>query len=381
MTVVIVCDVLGEENNGTTIAAMNLIRYLKAQGHETRILCADQDKNDQPGVYVAPNLNLGFLLNAYVAKAGVTLAKPEAAIINRALEGADHVHVMMPFSLGIKAAKLALRRGLPVTAGFHMQAQNFTAYIGMNKVWLANWIVYQFIYRQLFRRIDAIHYPTQFIREVFEKNTGCRTKGYVISNGVHAYVKPQALEKPPRYRDKIVILTTGRYSREKSQDTLLKAVRYSKYKDKIQLILGGQGVKEARYRKLAQKLPVKPVMQLYSRTQIIDVLNYADLYVHPAEVELEGIACIEAIACGKLTIVSDSSHAATKNFAVDSKCVFKNRNPKDLARVIDYWIEHPHERQLYESRYLESSAAFAQDACMQQMEDMIREVGNEKKNR
>ena len=34
MKIAIVCDVLGEENNGTTIAAMNLIRSLKAKGHD-----------------------------------------------------------------------------------------------------------------------------------------------------------------------------------------------------------------------------------------------------------------------------------------------------------------------------------------------------------
>lgn len=32
MKITIVCDVLGEENNGTTLAAMNLIRALKAGG-------------------------------------------------------------------------------------------------------------------------------------------------------------------------------------------------------------------------------------------------------------------------------------------------------------------------------------------------------------
>ena len=44
MTITIVCDILGEENNGTTIACMNLIRYLRAQGHTVRVVCADQDK-------------------------------------------------------------------------------------------------------------------------------------------------------------------------------------------------------------------------------------------------------------------------------------------------------------------------------------------------
>ena len=47
MIVTVVCDVLGKENNGATIAGMNLIRFLKKQGHEVRILCADQDKKGQ----------------------------------------------------------------------------------------------------------------------------------------------------------------------------------------------------------------------------------------------------------------------------------------------------------------------------------------------
>lgn len=44
MTITIVCDILGEENNGTTIACMNLIRFLRAQGHTVRVVCADRTR-------------------------------------------------------------------------------------------------------------------------------------------------------------------------------------------------------------------------------------------------------------------------------------------------------------------------------------------------
>lgn len=47
MKITIVCDVLGKENNGTTIAAMNRIRYLREHGHEVRVLCCDQDRIDK----------------------------------------------------------------------------------------------------------------------------------------------------------------------------------------------------------------------------------------------------------------------------------------------------------------------------------------------
>ena len=110
------------------------------------------------------------------------------------------------------------------------------------------------------------------------------------------------------------------------------------------------------------------------------ILNYADIYVHPAEFELEGISCLEAVTCGKLTIVSDSQLSATKEFAIDEKCIFKKRNAKSLALVIDYWIDHPEEKKLYEEKYLKSAITYDQNACMERMEKMFVEIMNEKKS-
>ncbi len=379
MIITLVCDVLGKENNGTTIAAMNLVRFLRNQGHRVRILCSDQERKGQEDVYVVPTLNMGRLLNNYVARAGVSLAHPDEAIVREAFEGADIAHIMMPFSLGMKAAKVAKRMGLPVTAGFHVLAHNFTAYIGMHKIRPVNKLVHKFMYAKVFRHVDAIHYPTKFVRDIFEGDIRRKTNGYVISNGVHDYVKPFPAQKPEGMRDKTVIVTTGRYSNEKAQDVLIKAIKYSAHKDSIQLILAGMGVREQYFRKLAEKLPVPPVFKFYTREELVEVLNYADMYVHPADAELEGIACTEAITCGRLTITSDSRYAAPRTFAIDEKCIFRKRRPRDLARVIDYWIEHPEERRAYEKKYLESAVSFEQQACLRQMERMLAEVKDGKK--
>lgn len=374
MIITIVCDVLGEENNGTTIAAMNLIRYLKEQGHTVRVLCADQDKKDEKDFYVVPQMSFGKVLNNYVSKIGVSLAKPNKDIIKSAIENADLVHIMIPLALGIAAAKIARELNIPITAGFHMQAENLTNYLKVNKLKIFNKIVYKFIYKKLYKYVDAIHYPTKFIKDVFESNIKKQTNGYVISNGVNAHVKKREVEKPNELKDKIVILSTGRYAREKSQDTLIKAIKYSKYKDKIQLIFAGQGIKEKYYKKLSKNLPIAPIFKLFSRNDIIDAVNYSDLYVHPADVELEGIACLEAICCGKLTIVSDSKLSATKDFVVDEKCIFKHRNAKSLAKVIDFWLDNPTLKREYEERQLNYAKVYSQKECMEMMEQMILEV-------
>ncbi|MBQ0099864.1 MAG: hypothetical protein KBS91_04905 [Firmicutes bacterium] len=44
MKITIIAEVLGEANNGTTIACLNLINYLKSKGHEVKVVCPDQDK-------------------------------------------------------------------------------------------------------------------------------------------------------------------------------------------------------------------------------------------------------------------------------------------------------------------------------------------------
>ena len=86
MVVTIVADVLGKENNGTTVACMNLVRYLKSRGDTVKIICCDQDKKGLPGYYVVPTLNLGCLINWIVKKNEVTLAKPDRNIIESAIK-------------------------------------------------------------------------------------------------------------------------------------------------------------------------------------------------------------------------------------------------------------------------------------------------------
>ena len=238
MIITVVCDVLGEENNGTTVAAMNLIKFLQQKGHTVRILCADQARKNQENVFVVPNYNFGKILNDYVHKVGVTLAKPHEEIVRNAIDGADIVHIMMPLSLGIFAAKIAHEQNVPITAGFHMQAENLTSYLKLNKVKVANKLVYKTIYNNVYQYADGI----------------------------------------------------------------------------------------------------------------------------------------EAITCGKLTIVSDSELSATKGFAVDERCVFKNRKPKDLAKVIDFWISHPTEKEACENKFLAYSSRFNQERCMDEMNQFFSSV-------
>ena len=379
MKIAVICDVLGEENNGATHAAMNFIRSLQAKGHDVRIVCPDQNRIGQEGYFVCPTMSFGPF-NNYVKKVGVTIAKGDENVLKEAIKDVDIIHLHLPFPMSNKTIKLAKEKNIPLTASFHMQAENFTSYLKMQKIKPLNTFVYKFIYKHTYKHVDAVHYPTEFIKNTFESRIKKQTNAYVISNGVNAQCQRKQTEKPEELKDKFVILTTGRYCNEKAQDVLIKAMKYSKYKDKIQLILAGQGTKRKQFEKLAKKVGVSPIMQFFSRNGIVDAINYCDLYVHPARIELEGIACLEAIYCGKPTIVSDSKKSATRHFSVDDeKCVFKNNDPKDLARKIDYLIENEEARKEIGEKYFNSSNKFEQSLCMDAMENMLIETIKNKK--
>lgn len=380
MKVTMVCDVLGSENNGTTVAAMNLYRNLKAKGHTVKIVCPDKDKEGKEDFFVVPTVNLG-VFNNYVAKNGVTIAKCDEDILRKAIEGSDVVHILVPFSLGRHAIKICKELNIPMTASFHAQAENLSSHVFLKDSKLASKLIYNNFYNHFYKYIDAVHYPTEFIKNVFEGSVKKKTNAYVISNGVNKRFVKREVEKPEELKDKFVILFTGRYSKEKSHKVLIDAVKLSKYEKDIQLIFAGAGPLEEKLKDYSKKnLTNMPMFRFFGREEMVDCINYSDLYVHPAEIEIEAIACLEAIACGLVPVIANSPRCATKAFAMDEKNLFKNKDSKDLCKKIEYWIEHPEEKKSRSAEYLGFATEFDQDNCMDNMEKMLKDVIELQKN-
>ena len=379
MNVTVVCDVLGSENNGTTIAAMNLIRALKDKGHHVNVVCPDTDRQGESGFYVTPKMHFGRFIDKYVEKNGVVIAKKDRNVLLQAMENADVVHVMMPFSLGKAAARIAKEKGIALTAGFHCQAENVTGHLFLQSFHLASRVAYRVFYRRLYRHCDRIHYPTQFIRDTFERVVGS-TPGQVISNGVGSRFKP--LPAAPGREDRhYTLLFTGRYSPEKSHAVLIRALAKSRHRDEIDLILAGSGPREKAIRRLARRKGLKePTMRFFSREEMLDVLARTDLYVHPAEIEIESIACLEAIACGRVPLIADSPRSASRYFALSEKNLFVYNDPGDLAAKIDWWLEHPEEKEKCAAQYAGYAEQFNFDRCMDEMERLLLGAAEAKKH-
>lgn len=373
MKIAIVNDLLGNGSNGTFVVTYNLYEHLKSQGHEVCVICPDQSKTGDPDYFVVPSRNLGAPLNNYVQKVGVTISKCSRQLMEKALDGVDYIHCITPFRLAIYAADIARERHIPISAGFHIMAENITAYLHLDKLRGLNTYIYRHMYKTLYKKVDGIHYPTKFIKYRFEYKICKPTPAYVISNGANRAFQKMVVPRPSEFEGKYVITSTGRYSREKTQQTLIKAVRLSRHESEIQLVLAGHGARDKYFKRISKKLTHPPIFKVFSREDMVKLLNVSDLYVHPAYIELEGIACLEAMKCAVPTIVSDSPLSATYDFAVDDDCIFEDGNIQMLADKIDALLDDPSKRARISQKTLNADIKYS-DECMLLMDAMIADI-------
>lgn len=373
MKILIVIDQYDNGNNGTTMSARRFVEALERRGHKVSVVSTGRPK---PNKYVVKKLPLTPIVSHIVKSQGMCFAIPSKKVLTMAMQDADVVHFYMPFGLSTYGLKIAEELGVPHTTAFHVQPENITYTIGLGKNEKVNDKIYEFYRDRFFNRFNHIHCPSNFIANEL-KNHGYTANLHVISNGIDPKFHYIKLPKTDNLKDKFVITMIGRLSNEKRQDVLIEAISKSKYNDRIQLVLAGKGLNEKKYIELGKNLKNPPIIQFFNNNNLTSLLGMTDLYVHAADAEIEAISCIEAFACGIVPIISNSKKSATPQFALTKNSLFKPGDSLDLAKKIDYWIEHTKERIDYEKKYANSALKYNIDNSIIQIEGMFEDAINE----
>lgn len=364
MVITFVMDQFGETSNGTTITAMRFADILKRKGHEVRVITASKIEGE--GIYVLPEYRIP-VFQSIVDKQGMKFADPDEEILTKAIEGSDVVHMLMPFWVQNAAADVAERLHIATTAAFHIQPENMTYSVHMGKFAPANKLIYTFFRKKFYKKFNHIHCPSEMMKNLLIKNK-YRGNIYAISNGVSEDFVRKEVKRPEKYRDKYVILMIGRYSNEKRQDLIIKAIGRSKYNEKIQLVLAGKGPTQEKLKKLGDKYLKNPIeFTFLPKDELIALINSCDLYVHASDAESEAISCMEAFTCGLVPVISDSKVCATKQFALSEHNLFKKGNVPSLCERIEWFIEHPEEKAKLSDAYVEYAKQYAIDACVDRL--------------
>ena len=354
MKITLVTDQFYQNNHGTSVSAQRIYNGLIARGHEVKVVAVDNNGNTD---FALKERNFGKPINKIIHSQGIQLAKPCSETIKKAIQDSDIVHIYLPFKLGYKTIEICREMNIPCTAGFHIVPENITSTLYLEKSYLLNQSLWNKFYNETYRHIQHIHCPSLMVAKQLENHNFNATM-HVISNGYNDIFKEQPQEKPEIYKDKFVITFVGRFSREKRYDLIINAVNESKYKDKIQLVFGGKGPVKKQIMKMAKILPNYPVFSFFTREQLIALFNYTDLYIHPADIEVEGLSCLEAIACGCVPVVSNSPKSATPQFTISEHSIFQHGDFKSLAKQIDCWFEHPAELKRQKQKIAQHATKF-----------------------
>lgn len=370
MKILIVIDQFDDANNGTTISAKRFAEGLINLGHEVYVVSTGKPNENK---YVVKKMPLPIIVSKIIKSQGMTFALPNKDILREAISKVDVVHFYMPFVLSHQALKIAEELDIPHTAAFHVQPENITYTIALGNNTKVNDRIYDFFRDKFFNRFTHIHCPSNFIANELIKH-GYTAKMHVVSNGVGEDFKYRKNDKKEEFKDKFVITMIGRLSNEKRQDLIFEAIKKSKYNDRIQLVLAGKGPKLNKYKQLGEKLVNKPVIDFFDKEHLLELLGMTDLYIHSADAEIEAISCIEAFACGIVPIIANSKRSATPQFALDDRSLFEAGNSDDLAKKIDYWIEHEDERKEMEYKYAEHAENYRIEKSMKKIEGMFEDA-------
>ncbi len=378
LKILFVINDLYTRGNGLAASARRTIMLLRERGHDVRVLSAPPRHGDDCGVgvpdYPLPHLRIP-LVAPLIASQGYAFARSDRRQVDRALDWADVVHLEEPFMLQAFVARRARARGVPALATYHIHPENLTASVYLDRCPLLNRVILEVWKRFIFNRCDLIQCPSQ---SVYDRVLRLRVRPslLLVSNGVPLDGAVGGDGRQVGESCLIRILAVGRFSREKDQATILRALRHSAHARSIQLTLAGRGPTERSLRASARRLlrsnviahPVR--FAFLSADELVREVSSSDLYVHAARIEVEGLSALEVLRYGVVPIIARGPLTATSQFALSGDSVYEAGDARALARAIDRWVERGRQARVSEgARYRVLGEEYDIRACVDRLED------------
>lgn len=352
------------QGNGLDESARRTVKALSDAGQDVRVLSGKnlEDPNGPHADYEMENFDFP-LVQPMLSSFGYHFAKWKGPQIEAAVRWADVIHMEETFFLHHAAMNWAKKLGKPMVGTYHVHPENIIFNtLGFRGGFLTCQILYRYWCRVFYDNYKYLQCPTENVRERLVRHR-VKANCFTLSNGVIPDKCIRPLTPPENYFDEnrpLDLIYIGRTAIEKDQPTLYKAIRLSKYAKRIRLHIAGRGPKLEPYTRMAEKLyedgvvGYKPTVGFYNRDELRKLAAKADLAVHCAFVEVEGMSITEAMQQAVVPVIATARYSGTSAYALDDRSKFPTKNAKALAERIDYWFDHPQERWEMGFKYAES---------------------------
>jgi len=368
LRIAMVIDAWDDANNGAVVSTRRFTDLLRQRGHTVEALTTGLPMPGKVALksFVIPTPG------KIMEKMRLPFAWPDRRLLEETLARQQVIHNQFPFYLGIKTITLARRLGIPVVSSFHVQAENMLHNVGLRSPALVGWL-YRWFMRSTYNRSDHVICPSAFAERELRRY-GLTVPSTVISNGVPPEYRPLPREGCERFEGKFTILSVGRLAREKRHDLLIEAIRRSRHEARIQLVILGDGPLRERLEAAGRVLTNAPVFRWLKPHELIRWYGGADLCVHAAEVEVECMSVLEAMACGLPCLIARSPLSATSQFALSDDFLFEAGAREELTARIDRWIDDPAGLERARAGSREAAARYRVEASVDRLVDLYQEL-------
>lgn len=384
MHILFVLNSYYSQGNGLDESARRTVQALREAGQEVRVLSGKNFENPNGPQPDYPMEKFYFpLMQPMLDSFGYAYADWHGPIIEEAVRWADVIHLEETFFLHHKVMNLAKKLGKPLTGTYHVHPENIVYNcLGFKGGNLICQILYRYWCRVFYDNYKYLQCPTDNVRDRLIRHR-VKAKCFTLSNGVIPEKCIRPTTPPADYFDEnrpLDLIYIGRTAIEKDQPTLFKAIRMSKYAKRIRLHIAGRGPKLESYTKMANKLyedgivNYQPTVGFYNRDQLRLLAAKADLAVHCAFVEVEGMSITEAMQQAVVPVIATATYSGTDTYALDIRSKFPAGDAKALAAKIDYWFDHPQERWEMGFKYAESMKQYDIASCAKILIQMFQKA-------
>ncbi|MFH0971589.1 MAG: glycosyltransferase [Candidatus Micrarchaeota archaeon] len=228
--------------------------------------------------------------------------------------GAHLIHSHAIASMGLASITCAKMLNLPLVGTFHTMVPKAGFVLTRSSIGkrIFSEVAWGAV-RQFYAPFDLVTAPTKTIERLLNHNGIENTA--VVPNGVDVnkfstHIDRQLVRKLLGIRqDEKIILTSGRMSEEKNVDVLLRAFAKLLKVHKAKFIIQGDGPAKLKYVKIAKKLGLQKDVIFTGFVKDFEVPFFyaaADVFTTASTFETQGLALLEAMACGGVCVGAKS---------------------------------------------------------------------------
>ncbi len=323
--------------SGAAIVAEHLAKEMANRGHQVLVIAASEKED----AYTQVEGNLTVLrlrsINNPLRVGQKILVFPRYTVL-KALDDfqPDVLHAHEPVQMGAIGLEYARAKQIPITITTHQLPWFIASYLpnkfGVRKIveallWkYAGWVM---------NRFSSVISPTRTISRIIKNKTGAkaRTISYGINLQVfhpHSCLKEQnttreAFNIP---KDVPIILYIGRLDTDKSVERVIIATAAVIRESEAYLLIVGDGNQKQSLMELCMSLGIEARVRfpgfISDKDQLARIYRTCSLFVTASEIETQGIAILEAAACGlpivavKATCIPEIVHHGVNGYLNNS---------------------------------------------------------------